>query len=188
MLKKLLMVMLVPMLVLGLMGCGDDYETGMETVAAVQGSWYDQGSSDVWFILAAGQATVFDLDRGNLAFRTEFNAGNAVANDAVASVWLTTAANNVSAEAVAEIAAAAAPFAQFVDGALISIRRNTIEFLRYDDGLLIGSIDFLFVTGDDNRLDDAILILNRIIEVPYMTNYIPPVGVYNRTAPPVPAP
>lgn len=75
--KKLLLVALVPLLVLGFMGCGKVFE-GDVTPAELQGLW---SGNFVSFVLSGNQATVFRTDGtddaawdvANTVYRTAFS-------------------------------------------------------------------------------------------------------------------
>jgi len=84
--KKLLLVMLVPLLVLGVMGCGGDFVAGNETDAYLQGNWagvenvagstgalvfFVNSLEDYGLAISAGQLTVIYQDLV-FPFRTEF--------------------------------------------------------------------------------------------------------------------
>jgi hypothetical protein len=72
--KKLLLVLLVPFLVLGVMGCGKGFETGSESPIGLQGGWKGSDEATVTFVLTASQATVYDGNSGRaLNFVTEFS-------------------------------------------------------------------------------------------------------------------
>jgi len=80
--KKLLLVMLVPVLVLGLFSCGKVLD-GDAVLSAMQGRWYDTGSVNS-FVLTGNQATVFkgtyaEEEKGKVAFR--ISASGAIANE-----------------------------------------------------------------------------------------------------------
>ena len=80
--KKLLFVLLVPVLVLGVMGCGKNYVNDTETDAWMQGSWTGNeaavgglpaATSAMSLAISAGQLTVKYGDFYVMPYRTEFN-------------------------------------------------------------------------------------------------------------------
>jgi hypothetical protein len=93
--KKLLLVMLVPVMVLGIMGCGSSLETGGELPYILHGTWINTDADDggiqlaPWFVFSANEMTIYlptaaaavadpaDLDFSDmfvqLAFRAEFS-------------------------------------------------------------------------------------------------------------------
>jgi hypothetical protein len=56
--KKLLLVMLVPVMVLGIMGCGKSLETGGELPYILHGTWVADPDQP-YFVFAANQMTIF---------------------------------------------------------------------------------------------------------------------------------
>ena len=79
--KKLLLVVLVPVLVLGLVGCGSSFEEGEPLPYFAQGSFVGQGDADaITLVFTATQLTVLRVDKttapateGTSAFRTGFD-------------------------------------------------------------------------------------------------------------------
>jgi hypothetical protein len=65
--KKLLLVMLVPVLVLGIMGCGSSLETGSELPYILHGTWINNDAdldTDAvalapWFVFSANEMTIY---------------------------------------------------------------------------------------------------------------------------------
>jgi hypothetical protein len=92
--KKLLLVMLVPVMVLGMMGCGSSLETGNEIPFGMHGTWiplFNVGGTPSYvleapyFIITANEMTVIipNLVIGStqLAFRAEWSGPNEVPED-----------------------------------------------------------------------------------------------------------
>jgi hypothetical protein len=71
--RKLLLVMLVPVLVLGVMGCGSKIDESIQTDAYIQGAWLGSGdASGFTLVFNAGQMTV-TTDKTVTPYRTEFS-------------------------------------------------------------------------------------------------------------------
>jgi hypothetical protein len=75
--KKLLLVMLVPVMVLGMMGCGGGLETGTEIPEWLQGRWTNSGTDSGAIVVTANEISVFDSATlanvtAILAFRVEY--------------------------------------------------------------------------------------------------------------------
>jgi len=155
--KKLLLVMLVPVLVLGLFSCGGKVMDGEAVLSAMQGSWYgdDTGDSDAtgnYFVLTANQATVFkssytEFEDGTVAFR--INASGAISSE-----------KNIEAD-------------KEYDG--------TISFYGFDDKKKteLGKIELTFKSG----ATPSIVVKKSEKSVHYQNLLIPPVGNYTGTAP-----
>jgi hypothetical protein len=82
MLKKLLLVMLVPVLVLGFLGCSSSLETGNETPFVLHGTWVnidDDPETLPYFIVTSNEITIIVPVAGEgvediqVAFRSEFS-------------------------------------------------------------------------------------------------------------------
>jgi hypothetical protein len=70
--RKLLLVMLVPFLVLGVMGCGSKIDATIQTDAYIQGAWEGSGTASGYtLVFNAGQVTVI-TDKTVTPYRTEF--------------------------------------------------------------------------------------------------------------------
>jgi hypothetical protein len=68
--KRFLLVLLIPVMVLGIMGCGKSLETGDEVPYILQGTWVDNGNgpnsnagATIWnnpsFVFGANEMTIF---------------------------------------------------------------------------------------------------------------------------------
>jgi hypothetical protein len=86
--KKLLVVLLVPFLVLGVMSCGGGFDAETANLTQLQGSWVSDASTiseDIAFVLTASEITIFrpdyDKDFGTLAMGTSFELSSDVATD-----------------------------------------------------------------------------------------------------------
>jgi len=164
--KKLLLVMLVPVLVLGLFSCGGKVMDGEAVLSAMQGEWTGRdGTSDTppvpdttgnIFVLTANQATVFktsyaDQEDGTVAFR--INASGAIATE-----------KNI------------------VAGGVYS---GTISFYGFDDKKKteLGKIDVTFTAADSNAspaVVSEIEVTKSEKAVHYQNLLIPPVGKYRQ--------
>jgi len=76
--RKLLLVMLVPVLVLGVMGCGTKVQDGDASPIALQGFWESNssGTDAVNLVIAGNQTTIvskFNANLGNIALRTNYS-------------------------------------------------------------------------------------------------------------------
>jgi len=157
--RKLLLVMLVPVLVLGVTGCGKETvkNDGTPVISAMQGFWVGKASTPVQgneFVLSASQATVFkdtytDQELGTVAF------------------WIN-ATGKISEEK------------EIVSGQTYS---GTIEFYGYGDTKQqkIATITVIFTPGDKTATTPATIEVTKIEkEVHYENMIIPPVGLYEQ--------
>jgi hypothetical protein len=83
--KKLLLVMLVPVLVLGVMGCGK-VQDGAPSPIGLQDVWqsFDEDAGDMGLLTISGnQATLFRASDGNIAFRTSYDGYKGPADSGV---------------------------------------------------------------------------------------------------------
>jgi hypothetical protein len=75
--KKLLLVMLVPVLVLGVMGCGAKLPDGGANPIMLQGYWTTSGTEDVDLVISGNQITLINPSAstylGNIALRTNYD-------------------------------------------------------------------------------------------------------------------
>jgi hypothetical protein len=75
--KKLLLVMLVPVLVLGVMGCGAKVPDGGANPIMLQGYWATAASQDVDLVISGNQITLINPTTstylGNIALRTSYD-------------------------------------------------------------------------------------------------------------------
>jgi hypothetical protein len=70
--RKLLLVMLVPVMVLGVMGCGDTIDPGVQTDAKIQGAWVNE-AADYKVFVSAAQMSVKYMQDVVTPYRTEFS-------------------------------------------------------------------------------------------------------------------
>jgi hypothetical protein len=101
--KKLLLVMLVPVMVLGMMGCGGNLETGTEIPEWLQGYWVTSAAPDASSILfSANEATLFSAvtpgpSTVKMAYRVEYKGPTDYLK--VSDTGATGSANNIAANA-----------------------------------------------------------------------------------------
>ena len=149
--KKLLLVMLVPVMVLGLMGCGKIYN-GQENPVCLQGAWSDTETLFA-FVVTGNQATVFrPYDAvaetfGNVAFRTNYLGDEKGALDSNEEFTIEFYLFDQKETKIGEIQC------------------------RFSNG---------YQNGTDPA-DDVIYVEESIYEKYYSNYIIPPKGTYNRT-------
>jgi hypothetical protein len=84
--KKLLLVMLVPVLVLGVMGCGK-VPNGDSNPISLQGAWTTGGSDNVDLVISGNQVTLLSKQTagglGNIALRTSYAGPHGTNEDGI---------------------------------------------------------------------------------------------------------
>jgi hypothetical protein len=85
--KKLLLVMLVPVLVLGVMGCGAKTPDGSPNPIGLQGLWNPPaGSTSPSLVIAGNEVTLLSNSStylGNIALRTSYNGSKGDADSGI---------------------------------------------------------------------------------------------------------
>jgi hypothetical protein len=84
--KKLLLVMLVPLLVLGVMGCGAKVPDGDGNPISLQGYWITDGTDDVDLVISGNQVTLLSNSAtylGNIALRTSYSGPHGTNEDGI---------------------------------------------------------------------------------------------------------
>jgi len=151
--RKLLLVMLVPILVLGVMGCGKEtvMNDGNPVISAMQGFW-DDGAGNT-FVLSASQITVFKdvyattpTEKGTVAF------------------WIN----------------ATGAISETKDLQSDETYQGTIEFYGYGDTKK-QKIATIEVTFDPAGGTDGTIRVTKVTkEIAYENQLIPPVALYSR--------
>jgi hypothetical protein len=156
--RKLLLVMLVPVLVLGVMGCGNKIDAGVQTDEKVQGAWTGSGDASGYVLfISAAQITVKFADKVSTPYRTEFGyqagtprfLGEAGAGDA----WL--GEDPAVTPAEGDIAA-------------------NITLFKYEDNTEIATIKVVLVGGALTILD-----VNNADDLYYKADAFPVEGTYS---------
>jgi hypothetical protein len=85
--KKLLLVMLVPVLVLGVMSCGAKIPNGDANPLSLQGKWGPTPNTNVSLIIAGNQITLVSPStssgKGNITLRTNYDGDTGTDDDGI---------------------------------------------------------------------------------------------------------
>jgi hypothetical protein len=171
--KKLLLVMLVPVMVLGIMGCGKSLETGDEVPYILHGTWVDDGTGDnsanaglfnnnPAFVLTANEMTVYLPQAGALTTPAGFTGGG--------YLQLAFAAEFIG------------PKDNFLDDADDDGNVEfSVKITRILDGVEWGTFKFQYnVTRDQITCIETIKIETSVVPYYEFNNLLPEEAVYDR--------
>jgi len=187
--KKLLLVMLVPVLVLGVIGCGDTWVDDTETDAFVQGNWAGVDNDDVGILnplnyeiaISAGQLTIMYADLV-IPVRTEFAylTGNRFLMASNAFVTDAAGVRGATTDGFFENAGARSDFA-FEDITATKVLAGYITLFRFEDNLEIGDLNVIVALDETDMANNEFHITKfaEAEEAWYIRSVpIPPVGAY----------
>jgi len=175
MMKKLLLVMLVPVLVFGFLGCGSKFEEGEPIPYFAQGEYkgVSYGSNEyIRLIITPTQLVVFRLNEagatvGTSAYRlgADFSFGDAIVSEEYQTVGIVDPAD-----------------VAFADLTEDDINPQQVLLYGFDGGGEIGALGFYYIGNaySSNGNNDFVVTFATVGETYAQTYQVPVAGVYRR--------